>query len=69
MVDELTFVNAQVSVGMDNKLRQIAAEMRVSRSDVIRQAVSEFIRVWEEEKGKKNGGSQTECVEVNQVEG
>lgn len=43
MADELTFVNTQVTTELDMKLRRLAAEQRVSRSEIVRIAIEKYL--------------------------
>ena len=43
-MSELTFVNVQIPIETNDELRKIAAEKRTSRSDIVRDAIAEYIR-------------------------
>lgn len=54
MANKHTFVNTQVPVDLDTKLRQIAAEQRVSRSDIVRRALKMFIAMTGKDTEREN---------------
>lgn len=45
--EELVWANTKVPVSMDVTLRRIAAEKKVSRSEVVRIAIDEYISKYE----------------------
>lgn len=47
MAEELTFANTQITIELDSKIRAIAAQRRISRSEVVRMAIESFIAKYE----------------------